>query len=160
VQFDDIVGIGANVIGGRVSDALRNAIDPRTGKKIDTLGQHHGYQVWDEAWVHARHGRHSHMALKNATRDGGSYPPEMLHPKQAYMRGLLDSRLRLSGSAGGPSTEAPAARRLPSGRVAPPWTLMTRELWDVVSKGDPLALTQPDNAYMMGAVDGAFRYLE
>lgn len=152
-----------------MSAALTHSIDPLTGDTLNLAAQHYGYQVFDAAWVHARHSKYQRMALlpsgRSATSGAGhlnqssNIPTELQHPKQAYMRGLLDSRLRLHG-APRPSTAIRVPQRLPSGRVAPRWMDMTRELWAVASSGDPLALTAPDNAYMMGAIDGAFRFLE
>ena len=168
--------------------ALTRSVDPRTGALLNTAAQHHGYQLFDGAWVHARHSKYVRMALaatngsSSVVEHSGVKPArrpnqtstvisseDLQHPKQAYMRGLVDTRLRLhaprrarSGKSYNSSdhAEKPALWRLPSGRDTPPWLAMTRELWEVVAAGRPLDLVLPDNAYMMGAVDGAFRFFE
>ena len=174
------------MIGRRVSLALRRSVDPGTGALLNEGAQHHGYQLFDGAWVHARHSKFVRMALANTTsslaksgtdvaKRANQPPPvftardELQHPKQAYMRGLLDARLRLRTQprpktlrdrTDNTSVQVPAPWRLPSGRLTPPWLAMTQELWAVVAAGRPLDLVLPDNAYMMGAVDGAFRFFE
>ena len=137
----------------------RHSFDPLTNKTPRAGAQYEQYEVFGDAWVHTRHSKFLSLAVRGvdiAWTPHLKERPWWAHPKNAYMKGLVDCRLWLMCNV-----NARNSTTMPSGRTLKlePLTLKfaTLELVSVASdpRRGPRHLVQPDNAYLKGCLDAS-----
>lgn len=142
---------------------LHDSFDPTTNETYVYGAQYEAYEVFADAWVHSRHAKFVSLAVRGVDNFNWTTHlrrhPEWAHPKNAYMKGLIDCKLWLMCDV-----NARDSLTLPSGkRIAlDAFTLKHAsdgllEIMNNRSRG-PRQLLHPDNAYLKGCLDSSTRF--
>jgi len=146
-----------------VNRALRyDAFNPSSNESYLFGSQYESYEYFGDAWVHSRHAKFLKMSVRGVEM---KWTPELhrspwwSHPKNAYMKGLVDCRLWLMCN----NNEVQSVT-MPSGEELSLDSLTIKQATDrllhIVGSAHKgfLQLLQPDNAYVKGCVDATMRF--
>lgn len=151
-----------------LNHALKHdSFDPRTNKSYPFGAQYEAYEYFGDAWVHSRHSKLVELSVRGVDvrwTPALRRSPWWAHPKNAYIKGLVDCRLRLVCN---PDDRAAVAK--PSGEDLPlnsdTVKAATDQLVRLASGGAGttghkgiLQLLEPDNAYIKGCLDATMRF--
>jgi hypothetical protein len=151
-----------------LNHALKHdSFDPRTNESYPFGAQYEAYEYFGDAWVHSRHSKLVELSVRGVDvrwTPALRRSPWWAHPKNAYIKGLVDCRLWLACN---PNDRAAVTK--PSGEALPLNSNTVKAATDqLVRLASGLAgttghkgilqLLQPDNAYVKGCLDATMRF--
>lgn len=141
---------------------LHDAFNPWTNENYVFGAQYEAYEYFGDAWVHSRHAKLLNMSVRGVQVQWTptlQSSPWWAHPKNAYIKGLVDCRLWLICN-----TNDRRSVTMPSGAELSLDSYAIKKATDRLATlmGSPdrgyLQLLQPDNAYVKGCMDATMRF--